>query len=831
MSDETSVIPVSKPVRQLKISCHNCMQKLDVTSFPSFARFQCPVCGTELIVPTWFDTYLLEEQGGSGGMATVYRALDPALDREVAIKVLKPEISDDPERVDLFLHEARAAATINHFAVVPIYTCGVFEGQAYIVMQYMGGGSLDQQLRQAQENLPVRTVASWIRDIAEGLENAKDHGVIHHDVKPGNILLDSEGKAKIGDFGIAQIVRSGGKSDSSEELIQDIAGSWLSPHYVSPEKVRTGKEGFEGDIYSLGATFYHLLTGVPPFSHENVEELLRMRLSEQPLPPHLHRPDVGMGLSRLIMAMMSKSPSDRPSYRIIIASLNRIIKESAESTAVLPSRKSGDDDPARPQDSKSASGVLHRYKRIALLAAGSLLLFVLLAAGAGRLFYTWRQSLPDTPSSSPEDTERTVQNSELDPNPEITLSLACGDLDSALVYADVTASDSSLPLKKRTTALFQAACALYLAAVEDPQSEIRRRLSELEKSIGTENEGEILSLLTGIRLLAGIEVKTSENLSGKVEAERLAAQCFFSAKELLSSSAEAGFLPRRIDFLEKALSLLPPGSWLSAAWEKHISAWRQTVLQRSGKKEEVEPLFARLIVKTGEWADKPAFSPKSFSDSFDLFSAFEISEDNDMEKVPDFSADALKRTSEKYLKFGRPIPDAPDRISGSGIRQYLKKIPEELQPDEDRRCRLMCQIRPYIAETAAGSAYQADELTLTDQTVLGEGEALFNEQYLVYRIRREDGQFENRRLTWDQIPAHEMLTILLYYITYRGNAALSSENVGSSTVRKLADAFLRYAVFAQWYGYYDEAAKAAGKARDLLPGSHIDKYIEHLLLR
>ena len=131
---ETTDLPADSPVYQeiqeqrlenaasegdpkvLKISCHSCGQKLDLTNFPAFSRVACPQCGTELIVPKWFDNYLLEEAGGEGGMATVYRALDLALDREVAIKVLNSDLGSKQEVSELFLHEARTAATINHHA-------------------------------------------------------------------------------------------------------------------------------------------------------------------------------------------------------------------------------------------------------------------------------------------------------------------------------------------------------------------------------------------------------------------------------------------------------------------------------------------------------------------------------------------------------------------------------------------------------------------------------------------------------------------------------------------------------------------------------------------
>jgi len=153
----------------LKIFCHVCQQKLDVSGLSPFAHFNCPACNAELIVPKWFDNYLLEEPAGTGGMATVYRALDPALDREVAIKILSPEVASAKERSELFLHEARTAATINHYAIIPIYTCGIFEGQPYIVMQYLGGGTLELKIKMERKGLPLKQTIKWIRDIADGL--------------------------------------------------------------------------------------------------------------------------------------------------------------------------------------------------------------------------------------------------------------------------------------------------------------------------------------------------------------------------------------------------------------------------------------------------------------------------------------------------------------------------------------------------------------------------------------------------------------------------------------------------------------------------------------
>ena len=294
------------------------------------------MCRTELIVPAWFDNYLLEEPVGSGGMATVYRALDIALDREVAIKILKEDVLPGSELSDLFLNEARTAATINHYAVIPIYTCGIYDNKTYIVMQFMNGGSLEQR-QQRYKNLcvPVNDAVKWIHDIAEGLENACRHGVVHHDVKPANIMLDTDDNVKIGDFGLAQVVKA-------EALgTQKPVTAWVSPNYVSPERISTGTESFPGDIYSLGATFYHLVTGITPFSNPNIEELIWMRTKHNPVAPNQIRPDLAPELSMLIMKMMNRAPDMRPSYREVITSLEVYMKHSVRGASSMRRFASG----------------------------------------------------------------------------------------------------------------------------------------------------------------------------------------------------------------------------------------------------------------------------------------------------------------------------------------------------------------------------------------------------------------------------------------------------------------------------------------------------------
>ena len=322
--------------RSLKIACNKCEQKLDVSSLRAFSHFECPVCGADLTVPQWFDNYLLLSAEGMGGMATVYKALDLTLDREVAIKILSPAVAQDKERCELFLNEARTAATINHYAVIPVYTCGVFEDQPYIVMQFMKNGSLEERIG-ARKPPAVKSIIKWMKNVTEGLECASKHGIVHHDIKPGNIMLDNAGIAKIGDFGIAQAI-----NDSRASKIFEMTKSWVSPHYVSPEKAVSNKEDFRGDIYSLGASFYHLATGHTPFKHDDIEELIKQRLMRFPVLPNKLRRDIPRRLSALIMAMMRINPVERPDYKDILTELNHILskyKKDSGSTAPAPGER------------------------------------------------------------------------------------------------------------------------------------------------------------------------------------------------------------------------------------------------------------------------------------------------------------------------------------------------------------------------------------------------------------------------------------------------------------------------------------------------------------
>ena len=290
----------------LKIFCPACGQKLDVSMLPAFSHAPCPVCGNDITIPRVFDGYLLEEVVGTGGMATVYRALDLALERTVAVKILHENMGDELNQK--FLSEAKMAAKVTHPSIISIYTCAICGDTPYIVMEFMDGMTLEKLLEK-KESLPldIPQVCEWFGNLAAALERAEKNGIIHHDIKPANMLLNRDGIVKIGDFGIAETLEQ--SSGKKQERV------WGSPNYISPEKAMTGIEDHTGDIYSLGASFYHLLTGQVPFPNTaSLQELLSCRIHRDPLAPHLVRKDVPVELSAFVLKMMHRVSGMRPSY-------------------------------------------------------------------------------------------------------------------------------------------------------------------------------------------------------------------------------------------------------------------------------------------------------------------------------------------------------------------------------------------------------------------------------------------------------------------------------------------------------------------------------------
>ena len=239
-------------------NCPACGILVDVANEEPLARVACPSCGEKFRVERAFDNFALLETLGVGGMGSVYKARDTRLNRFVALKILRPELSTDPAEIRRLEQEARAAAVVNDPHVVQVFSSGTDHGQFYLVMELVDQGSLDDRMAELGRVAEAQVLDTGIQ-VARGLRAAHEKGLIHRDIKPGNILFSDEQTAKIGDFGLA--VAAGQDAETQNEI-------WGTPYYVAPERLNHEPEDFRSDIYSLGATLYHALAGRPPFEGE-----------------------------------------------------------------------------------------------------------------------------------------------------------------------------------------------------------------------------------------------------------------------------------------------------------------------------------------------------------------------------------------------------------------------------------------------------------------------------------------------------------------------------------------------------------------------------------
>ena len=246
--------------------------------------------------------YRLLEALGTGGMATVYRAGDEVLDREVAVKVLSPQYAADPGFLARFEREARHVARLNHPRIVTVFDCGIDGGTPYIVMELASGRTLRGVLDEAGQ-LPAREAAAIAAAVCEALEAAHAAGLVHRDIKPANIVL-SGGQVKVLDFGIA---RAGDPAGATRT--QAVLGTAA---YLSPEQASGGPAGPQGDLYSLGCVLFEMLTGAPPFTGDSPVGVAYRHVHEDPGPPSARRPGLPAPLDDITTRLLAKDPAGRP---------------------------------------------------------------------------------------------------------------------------------------------------------------------------------------------------------------------------------------------------------------------------------------------------------------------------------------------------------------------------------------------------------------------------------------------------------------------------------------------------------------------------------------
>ncbi len=282
-------------------TCPSCGGSIDVSGELPFAQIFCPHCSQGMRARKMFNNFELVELIGEGGMGSVFKAYDHSLERMVALKVLRREMSAKEEEKAKLEQEARITASVNHPHVVRVYSFGEANGQFYLAMELVEKGSLDD-LMSIQTRVPEAQVLEIGIQIAQGLEAAVEKGLIHRDVKPGNILFADSHTTKIVDFGLARVL---------EEEAEARGEIWGTPYYIAPERLNYEPEDFRSDIYSLGGTLFHAIAGRPPFEAESASMVALKQIKSQPVSLEAFVPDVASETAFVINRMLEKNPADR----------------------------------------------------------------------------------------------------------------------------------------------------------------------------------------------------------------------------------------------------------------------------------------------------------------------------------------------------------------------------------------------------------------------------------------------------------------------------------------------------------------------------------------
>jgi serine/threonine protein kinase len=337
----------------MRVSCPKCLTKHELSDEFGSPQFQCPLCKTwfsierakpkgadaerqdprhaptrmpsdvkppegDVTVPppakpkeadpligTTLGAYRIVRRLGRGGMGVVYEARQISLARDVALKVLPPVRAADKEYINRFVREARSAAKLNHPNIVQIYDVGKAGNVYFFSMELVRGGTLRDLLSRDGPLSPERAV-KYVVEAARGLEYAHSRGIIHRDVKPDNIMIDEHGRAKVADLGLAKGPREGDASMTSSGVAMG------TPHYMAPEQATDAKHAdHRADIYSLGCTLYHLVTGRVPYHGTSAFEIVIKHVNEPLMPAHVANPNVSEELSRVIDRMTAKKAANR----------------------------------------------------------------------------------------------------------------------------------------------------------------------------------------------------------------------------------------------------------------------------------------------------------------------------------------------------------------------------------------------------------------------------------------------------------------------------------------------------------------------------------------
>ena len=290
--------------------CMHCRARLDTADAPPLTPIVCPACGSRQAAPARFGDYIVRERIATGERASVFLALPPRGGPAVALKIAAHSVSHDPETAAFFRVHAAVAAALDHPNVSRLIEAGEWEGFPFLVTEFAVRGTLDDIIARGRPLDPEAAVRLAL-DLARGLTAVHALGLLHGDIKPGNIILAADGAAKLFDFDLA---RRKGMTRADGE-----AGAWASPWYASPERASGAAEDARSDLYSLGATLFHAVCGRPPYDADTVEDILRLHRDAPAPDPGVFAPEFPVALGRLVARLMAKDPAGRPASAAVLA--------------------------------------------------------------------------------------------------------------------------------------------------------------------------------------------------------------------------------------------------------------------------------------------------------------------------------------------------------------------------------------------------------------------------------------------------------------------------------------------------------------------------------
>ncbi len=321
----------------MRFQCNHCRALLELDDVQPGEIVQCPTCLSPVAVPesvtsprALLGDFVIKNLIGNGGMGTVYLAHQITLDRDVALKVLHADFSDDTAFIQNFINEARAAASLNHPNIVQAVAVNCDEGRWYFAMEYINGSTLKQMLAQ-NGRIPEHQMLGIATEIVSALKYAwKEKQIVHRDIKPDNIMMTADGHAKLADLGLARKITEL-HEDGSTEL-------YGTPQYIAPELLSGATPNAASDIYSLGATLYHALSGQFPFIADTPVSIANLHVTAPLVPLKDVAPDISEPVSRLVDIMMAKSPENRyQDYDVLEQNIQRVI------SGEMPILQSADD--------------------------------------------------------------------------------------------------------------------------------------------------------------------------------------------------------------------------------------------------------------------------------------------------------------------------------------------------------------------------------------------------------------------------------------------------------------------------------------------------------